>query len=127
VGATYSAQISGPGNVCLGAVGACVVVVAPPGPGPDMVFIPDTAVVGLFLVDTPIHWMPSPDAVTDIVMQAGKTAWVYGLSESGAYYRVMMAGKFFWVPVQTMGPNPDEVWKSRPLPTVVIPFNPSKE
>jgi hypothetical protein len=39
----------------------------------------------------------------------------------------MMAGKFFWVPVQTMGPNPDEVWKSRPLPTVVIPFNPSKE
>ncbi|MBI5960081.1 MAG: hypothetical protein HY866_15180 [Chloroflexi bacterium] len=89
-------------------------------PGPDMVAIPDTAVVGSFVTTTAIHWAPRADAVSTVVMEAGKTAWVYGVDESGQFYKVMLSGKFFWVPVQTMGPNFDAVWLGRPLPTVVV-------
>ena len=89
-------------------------------PGPDMVPIPATAVVGSFVSTTPIYFAPQLDAGTDIVMEAGKTAWVYGVDASGAFYRVMLSGKFFWVPVSTMGPNYDDVWQGRPLPTEVV-------
>jgi hypothetical protein len=91
-----------------------------PLPGPDMVPIPATAVVGSFVSTTPIYFAPQLDAGTDIVMEAGKTAWVYGVDTSGAFYRVMLSGKFFWVPVSTMGPNYDDVWQGRPLPTEVV-------
>jgi len=93
---------------------------APAVPGPDMVAIPSGAVVGMFLVDTPIYWAPQSDAATSTVMQASKTAWVYGVDASGAYYKVMLAGKFFWVPLGTMGPNPDAVWHNTPLPTGIV-------
>lgn len=93
---------------------------AAPVPGPDMVYIPDTAVVGSFVATTPVHYAPLSDAVSTTVMEAGKTAWVYGVDESGEFYKVMLAGKFFWVPVATMGPNYDSVWNGRPLPTVVV-------
>jgi len=89
-------------------------------PGPDLVPIPTAAVVGAFVVNTPIYWAPRADAATTTVMVAGKTAWVYGVDASGAYYKVMLSGKFFWVPVSTMGPNYDAVWQGRPLPTGVV-------
>ena len=85
-------------------------------PGPDMVYIPPSAVVGRFLVDTPIYTMPDPSAATTPIMTAGMSAWVYGVDPSGHYYLVMFAGSFFWVPVETMGPNYDDVWNGRPLP-----------
>ncbi len=86
------------------------------GPGPDMVYIPSTAVVGRFLVDTPIYTMPDPSAATTPIMTAGMSAWVYGVDPGGHYYLVMFAGSFFWVPMETMGPNYDDVWHGRPLP-----------
>lgn len=88
-----------------------------PVPGPDMVAIPRGAVVGMFLVDTPAYYAPRADAATTTIMRAGKTIWVYGLDAKKAYYRVMMAGKLFWAPVNTLGPNPDAVWHNTPLPT----------
>ena len=91
-----------------------------PGPGPDLVPIPDTAVVGSFVQTTPAYFAPQSSAATDTVMEAGKTAWVYGVDASGQFYKVMLAGKFFWVPVSTMGPNYDEVWNGTPLPTTVV-------
>jgi len=91
-----------------------------PGPGPDLVPIPDTAVVGSFVQTTPAYFAPQSSAATDTVMEAGKTAWVYGVDASGQFYKVMLAGKFFWVPVNTMGPNYDEVWNGTPLPTNVV-------
>ena len=90
-------------------------------PGPDQVPIPEGSVVGAFVATTPIYFAPEADAVVpSIVMEAGKTAWVYGVDASGQYYRVMLAGKLFWVPVSTMGPNYDAVWNGTPLPTTVV-------
>ncbi len=88
--------------------------------GPDLVPIPEHAVGGAFVTDTPIYFAPEPGAATDIVMEQGKTVWVYGLDESRRFYQVMLAGKLFWVPVDTIGPNYDEVWRGTPLPTVVV-------
>jgi len=111
-GGTYSLTISGPGNIlAAGAAG---------GPGPDMVPLPPTAVVGAFVATTPVYFAPRADAVTTVVMEAGKTVWVFGLDASGQYYKAVISGKYFWVPKATMGPNYDEVWLGRPLPTVVV-------
>jgi hypothetical protein len=88
--------------------------------GPDMVPIPSTAVVGSFVTTTAIYFAPQADAASTIVMEAGKTAWVYGVDASGQFYKVMLSGQFFWVPVNTMGPNFDDVWQGRPLPTDVV-------
>ncbi len=90
------------------------------GPGADMVPIPSQAVVGSFVATTPIYFAPNANDSTSTVMEAGKTAWVYGVDASGQFYKVMMAGKFFWVPVNTMGPNYDAVWNGTPLPTTVV-------
>ena len=88
--------------------------------GPDMVPIPSTAVVGSFVVTTPAYFEPRADAATDIVLTVGKTLWVFGVDASGEFYKVMISGRFFWVPVETMGPNFDEVWQGRPLPTDIV-------
>ncbi len=111
----FENKIEGPGTITLGTQAA-----APDVPGEDMVYIPPEAVVGMFLADTPVYYAPQADAVTTIVMEAGKTVWVYGVDSSGQYYQAMIAGHFFWVPVSTMGPNPDTVWNNTPLPQVVI-------
>jgi hypothetical protein len=114
-GGTYSMAISGPGNITLGGLPA------PAGaPGPDMVPLPATAVVGAFVATTPIYFAPRADAVTTVIMEAGKTVWVFGLDASGQYYKAVISGKYFWVPKATMGPNYDKVWLGRPLPTVVV-------
>jgi hypothetical protein len=95
-------------------------VAGPTVPGPDMVPISDAAVVGSFVTTTPIYYAPDDVAVTGTVMEGGKTAWVYGVDESGQFYKVMLSGRFFWVPVETMGPNFDDVWQGHPLPTEVV-------
>lgn len=91
-----------------------------PIPGPDMVPIPDNAVVGAVLTDTPVYYAPHPDAATGIIIEAGKTLWVYGMDASGDFYKVMLSGKLFWLPVETMGPNYDSVWNGWPLPTDIV-------
>lgn len=93
---------------------------AEPMPGPDMVPIPENAVVGAVLTDTVVYYAPRPDAATGIVIEAGKTLWVYGLDASGAFYKVMLSGKLFWLPAETLGPNYDSVWNGWPLPTDIV-------
>jgi LysM repeat protein len=88
--------------------------------GADQVPIPSTAVVGSFVKSTPIYSDPIPGSTINLTMAAGKTAWVYGVDPSGQFYRVMLGGTFFWVPVNTMGPNYDAVWQGRPLPGGVV-------
>jgi hypothetical protein len=88
-------------------------------PGCDVLInIPSTAVVGAFVADTPIYW--TPGQATPYVLQAGKTAWVFGRDASGTYYKILWVCSFGWVPVSTMGPNYDQVWNGRPLPTDVV-------
>ncbi len=90
------------------------------GPGPDMVYIPEYAVVGSFTASTPLYFDDNANAATSTVMEAGKTLWVFGINAEGTYYQVLLNGVNYWVPVGTMGPNYDEVWNGTPLPTVVV-------
>ncbi len=91
-----------------------------PVAGPDLVAIPDTAVVGAVVSTTPIYFAPESGAASVIFLEAGKTVWVFGVDASGDFYRVMLSGRFFWVPVKAMGPNFDAVWQGRPLPTGTV-------
>lgn len=104
-------------------------VVTPPGdtdaespalPGPDLVELPSGSVVGAFVTTTPAYYAPRANAETDTVIEAAKTLWVLGVDASGNYYKVVLAGTYLWVPVETMGPNYDEVWNGTPLPTNVV-------
>jgi hypothetical protein len=91
-----------------------------PVPGPDLVDLPSGSVVGAFVTTTPAYFAPQANAATSTVLDAGKTLWVLGVDASGQFYKVVLAGKYFWVPVSSMGPNYDEVWQGTPLPTNVI-------
>lgn len=116
-----AADGSGPVTVVNTEITAALPPAPPPAlPGPDMVNIPSTAVVGAVLTTTPIYFAPQDDAATPLLLVAGKTAWVFGVDASGEFYKLVMGGKFFWVPVETMGPNYDNVWQGRPLPTEVV-------
>lgn len=91
-----------------------------PQPGPDMVPIPDSAVVGKFLAWTPLYYLPHLDAPTDYNMEPGQSLWVFGVDASGQFYQVLLSGKLIWAPVESMGPNYDAVWNGTPLPTTVV-------
>jgi len=93
------------------------VVVAP---GCRPVYLPEGAVVGTFLTDTVAHWAPGKVTEPNIVFNAGKTAWVLGVDESGEFYKLAYLCDYLWVPVEAMGPNYDEVWNGTPLPTTVV-------
>ncbi len=89
-------------------------------PGPDIVNLPSGAVVGQFVSTTPAYFAPVSGATTPTILEAGKTAWVVGVDASGSFYKAVLSGQFFWVPVSSMGPNFDEVWNGTPLPITVV-------
>ncbi|MBL8146561.1 MAG: hypothetical protein JNL34_09275 [Anaerolineae bacterium] len=85
-------------------------------------YLPLTAnsVVGTFTQTTPVYGQPSADSASNVVIEAGKSYWVLGVDASGGYYRVIIGCSLVWVPVATVGPNYDDVWGGRPLPTNVV-------
>jgi hypothetical protein len=90
-------------------------------PGCDVFLdIPDTAVVGAFVETVVADWMPGESTVPVVTLEASKTAWVLGVDESGAYYKIYWGCQTLWVPVGAMGPNYDDVWHGKPLPTEVV-------
>jgi hypothetical protein len=92
-----------------------------PVPGCDALLdIPDTAVVGTFVADVVADWTPGVPTGPAVTLEAGKTAWVLGVDESGAYYKIFWGCQTLWVPVGAMGPNFDDVWHGTPLPTGVV-------
>jgi len=93
----------------------------PSAPGCDvtMRLTPDAA-VGVFGVDTDVFWGPDVDATTDITMPAGKTAWVLGMDDTGAFYQFIWGCTYLWAPVNTLGPNFDNTWNGTPLPATVV-------
>ncbi len=105
------------GSVVVNAVGNCVVTAVG---GNDMVDLPDTAVVGKFVDYTPLYYLPAEGATSDYAMEPGQSLYVYGVDATGKFYKVLMSGQFFWVPVEKMGPNFDDVWNGKPLPTIVV-------
>ena len=90
------------------------------GPGPDMVPIPTQAVVGTFTTATPLYFAPTADGASSYVMEAGQSLWVYGVNEAGTFYKVLLSGKTYWVPVANIGPTYDDVWNGTPLPGTVV-------
>jgi hypothetical protein len=92
----------------------------PPPPGPDMVPIPDDAVMGTFTADTALYFQPDVNAATAYTMGTGQSLWVYGLDSSGAFYQVLLSGDTYWVPVSSIGPTNSPPWNGTPLPSGVV-------
>ncbi|MBN1681215.1 MAG: hypothetical protein JW966_13090 [Anaerolineae bacterium] len=77
------------------------------------------AVVGQVGVETIALWAPKADAVTHspaIVLKPGQTLWVYGVDSTGMFQKISLGCTYLWVPVGSMGPNPDAVWNNAGLP-----------
>jgi len=91
------------------------------GQGCDVLMpIPATAVVGAFMADALTYYEPGNLVQPETTILAGNTAWVLGVDETGAYYKILWVCQYLWVPVGTMGPNYDAVWNGTPLPTDVV-------
>ncbi|MFQ3535448.1 MAG: hypothetical protein SNJ58_06190 [Aggregatilineales bacterium] len=78
---------------------------------------------GKLIRPTPLYWAPRPDAVSTIVIDVApdaKTYWVLGLDASRRFYKIIIACGTYWVPVDALIPNPDDVWRSAPLPDRIV-------
>jgi len=91
-------------------------------PGCDTLIALNNAVVGRFVTDTRAYYQPSASSLTvpAIEIAAGKTLYVFGEDETHSYNKVLLQCQYLWVPIGTVGPNPDQVWNSSPLPTAVV-------
>ena len=91
-------------------------------PGCDLAIpLPSTAVVGEFKTDAAAYWKPG-QLITNpsITIQAGKTYYVIGQDVTQQYYKVLISCSFVWVLKSTVGPNFDNVWMGKPLPTDIV-------
>jgi hypothetical protein len=96
------------------------VVVATPKPGCDVtVYMPSTAVNGLFLDNAPVYWSPGNLASPLVIIEAGKTYRVDGLDASGVYRKVLISCTWAWVQADKVGPDPSAPWYGKPLPNHV--------
>jgi hypothetical protein len=78
---------------------------------------------GLLTRPTPLYWAPRPEAASTIVLDVrpdAKTYWVLGIDATRRFYKIIIACGTYWVPVDVLVPNPDNVWRSAPLPTRVV-------
>ncbi|PJF31174.1 MAG: hypothetical protein CUN51_04705 [Candidatus Thermofonsia Clade 1 bacterium] len=78
---------------------------------------------GKLVRPTPLYWAPRPEAASKIVLDVApdaKTYWVLGVDATRRFYKIVIACGTYWVPVETMIPNPDDVWRSAPLPDRVV-------
>jgi hypothetical protein len=85
-----------------------------------MLPIPSTAVGGSFVQNAETYWKPGETVSPSVVIDAGNTAHVLGVDATGAYYKIIWGCQYLWVPVETMGPNFDDVWHGAPLPTDIV-------
>jgi len=59
-------------------------------------------------------------ATSTFVVEAGKTFWALGVDSTRSFYKIIIACQTYWVPLDTLVPNPDDVWRGAPLPTQVV-------
>jgi len=76
------------------------------------------SVVGQLQYSTQAFYEPG-NIAPGLFLNAG-TYYVLGTDESLAYYKIVLACEYLWVPVETMGVNFDAVWQGRPLPTDIV-------
>lgn len=91
-------------------------------PGCDTLMALNGAVVGRFVTDTRAYYDPSANTliVPAIDISAGKTLYVFGEDSTHSYNKVLLQCQYVWVPIGTVGPNPDKVWNNTPLPTAIV-------
>lgn len=78
---------------------------------------------GLLVRPTPLYWAPRQNAASTIILDTvpnAKTYWVLGMDSTRSFYKIVIACKTYWVPADTLVPNPDNVWRSAPLPTRIV-------
>lgn len=78
---------------------------------------------GLLVRSTPIYWAPRANAASNIILDTApnaKTYWVLGVDSTRSFYKIIIACKTYWVPIDSLVPNPDAVWRGTPLPTRVV-------
>jgi len=107
------------GDPCAAANDTTAYVLGTPGCDQYMA-ITSTSVGGAFVADAPVYSTPGTLVSPAVTISAGNTAWVLGKDASGQYYKIVWACDYLWVPVGTLGPNPDAVWNNAPLPTQVV-------
>jgi len=76
--------------------------------------------MGAFIADAPVYWKPGNQSSPAVSIKTGNTAWVLGKDATGQYYKIVWSCDYLWVPVGTMGPNPDALWKNTPLPAQIV-------
>lgn len=103
------------------AIGECAGLPYLPVAGCDLMMpVPPTAVGGTFVASAPVYWAPGKLTDPVLTIPVGSTARVIGVDASGDYYKIVWSCDFLWVPVETVGPNYDNVWNGKPLPTDVV-------
>lgn len=78
---------------------------------------------GLLVRPTPLYWAPRQNAASNIILDVApnaKTYWVLGMDATRSFYKIVIACKTYWVPLDTLVPNPDNVWRGAPLPTRIV-------
>ncbi len=83
--------------------------------------LPSTAVVGRFNTAAAAYCEPG-NLITNppITIEEGKTYYVIGQDQTEQYYEILLGCDFVWVLKSTVGPNFDEVWQGKPLPTTIV-------
>jgi len=91
-------------------------------PGCDVTIPLDGAVVGRFVHTAETYWAPdfSKKTEPEVLIPWNTTLWTFGVDESGQFRKVVLNCTYLWVPVETMGPNFDELWGGTPLPMTVV-------
>ncbi|MBL8133791.1 MAG: hypothetical protein JNL42_18155 [Anaerolineae bacterium] len=79
--------------------------------------LPSGSVVGEAPLGAQIYY--APGQVTSMTLNPG-TYWVIGMDASGAYYKIVLACQYVWVPVASMQPSYQAPQNGAPLPTRVV-------
>ncbi|MBN1564587.1 MAG: hypothetical protein JXA10_12150 [Anaerolineae bacterium] len=85
-----------------------------------LINIPPQAVVGSFFENSELYWTPGEMVSPMTYIEAGNTYYIAGQDETGMYRKVLVSCTWAWVRADTVGPNYDEVWNGRSLPTDVV-------
>jgi hypothetical protein len=112
-------------NLAVGnaASGTCTTGLTAPG---QIIFlsgcnipIPANSVVGAAPNGAVIYWEPGQSTSPTLRLNPG-TYWVLGQDSSQTYYKIILACQYRWVLKSEMGPNNDQVWRGRALPTDIV-------
>jgi hypothetical protein len=104
-----------------GTCDSLLIPATPPAPPTQTIClspVPDGSVIGEMPFDTQAYWAPGQIA-TDVIINAG-TYYVFGVDETGEWYKIGLACNYLWVPVTSMQPSDQAPQNGAPLPTRIV-------